>query len=540
MRFFSYPFTFLFTLPGAFLVVSVFTAAAAAGAADTTIRHYFETLSSGYSLPVHGDYLVNTKELQRVYRDRNHAPVWYKDGTRIKSARQLYLAVETAGRHGLLPEDYHNRALQTACAHEKAEDPGYCDLLLSDAFLLLAQHLQAGKVDPASFSAGWAVEKRRTNLVPLLRKAVAEGNVKDVLKSASPRPLEYERLMAALQRLRMATRYPEWNELALTPAIEPGAQDERLNAIISRLAFWGDMQAPPAPITTYDETVVQAVRHFQERHGLAGDGVINEATLTRLNITPTERAKQIIANLERLRWLEEDLRPTHMLVELAEMRLEGVKDNQTAFSMPIAICRNYRDVRPFSTRLHYMVLNPGWTVPEKLLQDGKLSILENPAQLADAGFAVFSGEELVAPGNVDWRLEDVDYRLVQAPGPLNAMGRIKFTLASDLGIYLHDAPSEGPLVESGENFTAGSIRVAEPMNLAMWLLQGTVWKETDIKAILETPEEQAVYLAEPMPVHVQYRTAWVDTQGVLNFRDDIFERDQPLYETLMQPLLPTE
>lgn len=518
------------------LLLLLIAFAAVKSHAEDEIRHYFEALDSGYNLPVHGDHLITNRELKEFYQKRNYQPVWYSGGRLIRAATQLYLMVETAGLDGLQPEDYHNRALQESCPAEQRDSLAYCDLLFSDAFFLLAQHLMVGKVNPETGTPGWREQQRQPNLVRLLETALAQEKVKTTLEGLRPKMLDYDRLMASLRRLRAATRYPEWNQLALSPAIEVGSQDPRLPAVIDRLVYWGDMERPATPIEIYDESVQQAIRRFQGRHGLPSDGVIGASTFEELNVDPMRRVQQIMANMERWRWLDQNPGPTHLMVNVAQAELQAVKNTQHAFVKSVEISQGHRDTPLFSGRLHYLVLNPGWTVPKPTARQVLLpAIRANPDFLANAGLSVFSGTAVVPPESVDWSglaPANFDYRLVQSPGPRNALGQVVFMLSNPHHVYLHGTPVEDVFPTTDGGFNVGSIRVQDPLELAAWV----VGVESQVKTLLDQGSPATVYLPEPVPVHITYRTAWVNSQGVLNFRKDIYQRDKPLYEALIQPL----
>lgn len=184
-----------------------------------------------------------------------------------------------------------------------------------------------------------------------------------------------------------------------------------------------------------------------------------------------------------------------------------------------------------------MVMNPGWTIPRAIAAEDHLpAIQRDPQYLGQRGVSVFSDTALVAPDSVDWAglsATNFPYRLVQAPGPRNALGPVKFMFPNKHHVYLHGAP-EDDLFSSGKGaFRAGSIRVDNPMELAVWLLEDDLAGEGYVQSILGKGAPEAIYFRQPIPVHLAYRTAWVNTQGVLHFRPDIFDRDAPLYEALI-------
>jgi murein L,D-transpeptidase YcbB/YkuD len=524
-----------------FLMIATLLSISVSSYADNAIRHYFESLNSGYSLPVHGDHLVATEDLETFYEQHNYQPVWYSSGKLINIATELYLAIETATADGLQPADYHNRALQQACPAEQTQNLAYCDLLFTDAFFILAQHLSAGKVNPSALSTEWPGEQRNRNLVSLLNDALAENTIKNVLASLRPRQLGYERLMSALKRLRVATRYPAWSPLPLSPSIEPGQSDPRLTAIIERLVFWGDMQEPSAPIDHYDQALQVAVQRFQSRHGLKDDGVIGEATLTAFNVDPTRRAQQIIANMERRRWLAKELGSKHVKVNIAENKLSAIKHDQTAFTQTLTVASHYRQVPAFSDVIHYVELNPDWTVPRELAGETFLPMLKADSQsLAPLKVAIFGGAEKIAADAIDWAgisQRNFNYRLVQAPGPRNALGQVAFLFPNPYKLSLHDSPDQELLATAGKSFSTGGIRVEAPLELAEWLLEDSAWSSERLTELVAKGETQALYPLQPVPVHIEYRTAWVNRQGVLNFREDIYGRDGPLYEQVISSQL---
>jgi murein L,D-transpeptidase YcbB/YkuD len=291
--------------------------------------------------------------------------------------------------------------------------------------------------------------------------------------------------------------------------------------------------------------LADALRRFQSRHGLDPDAVVGRRTIAALNTPSPQRAQQIEVNLERLRWLPRDLGPRHLLVDIADFRLELIEDGAPTLAMRVIAGRQARRTPFLSGEITSILLNPAWTVPEKIAIEDKLPlILDDPSYLVDNGFKVFapSGNEWreVDPADVDWTLLSgtrFPYQLRQAPGPLNALGQIKFQLPNRHDIYLHDTPSRELFARTERAFSSGCIRVERALDLAERLLAADpTWTRARIEATIAAGSTVSVRLPAPLPVYLLYRTAWVDRNGVLQLREDIYGRDSALLESLSRPL----
>jgi murein L,D-transpeptidase YcbB/YkuD len=218
-----------------------------------------------------------------------------------------------------------------------------------------------------------------------------------------------------------------------------------------------------------------------------------------------------------------------------------IDNNETVMRKPVIVGRHYRRTPVFSDRIRYLVLNPTWTVPHKLAVKDKLpDIKADPSYLQRLGFTVFDQQQqVVDPAQVDWgtlNQRNFNYRLVQAPGPQNALGQVKFMFPNSYDVYLHDTPSRELFSKSDRALSSGCVRVAEPLDLAELLLQDNGMSRAQIEGILTKGELTTVFLKNPVPVHIEYWTAWIDSSGQVNFRSDIYERDPPLAAALAVPL----
>lgn len=507
-----------------------------------SVRQHIEGSTADYPLNAFGIPLKADVVLQEFYLERNFQPAWHDEQYRpTPQALTLVEEIGRVGRDGLLPEDYHYRRLQ-GLARGAAKESVEFDLLLSDAIANLSRHLLMGKVNPETILPDWKATPRQRDLVEVMKELTTSVDVANRLEQLRPQQIRYTRLQKLLDQLD-ASPAPPWPALARHPAIKPNTRDARIPAIRERLRFWGDLApaAVPAETDLYDTELQAAMRSFQTRHGLDIDAVIGPKTLEAINVTPAERRQQVVLNLERWRWLAEDLGRKHVLVNIAGFELKVIDNNQTVMRKPVIVGRHYRRTPVFSDRIRYLVLNPTWTVPHKLAVKDKLpDIKADPGYLQRLGFTVFDQQQkVVDPAQVDWasvNQRNFNYRLVQAPGPQNALGQVKFMFPNSYDVYLHDTPSRELFSKSDRAFSSGCVRVAEPLDLAELLLKDNGMTRAQIEGILAKGELSTVFLKNPVPVHIEYWTAWIDSSGQVNFRSDIYERDPPLAAALAVPL----
>jgi len=275
------------------------------------------------------------------------------------------------------------------------------------------------------------------------------------------------------------------------------------------------------------------------------DGVLGPATLRALNVTAQRRAEQLRVNLERWRWLPRAFPDRHIEVNIPAYTLRLIEGGRITLRMNAIVGRSYRQTPVFSARMTYLGLNPYWEVPAKLARLDVLPRVRADARyLQDMGFEVLQGwgteERRLDPADIDWQSLDggaLPFRLRQAPGPRNALGRIKFMFPNPYNVYIHDTPHRELFGMSRRDFSSGCIRISRPIDLASRLLEGTGdWMEARLEQATETGEPTVtVPLARPVEVHVLYFTAWAGEDGALQLRDDIYRRDGDVLRGLDAP-----
>lgn len=516
---------------------------------DSIIRNRLQAGRTTGLLVVDGVPVRARNALPTFYEARAFRPAWVErnQGVPVRLT-DLIEAVRSVREHGLDPSDYHlerlvewSDALRTGGSLDDMRLVDL-DMLATDAFLVLASHLHHGRVNPELLEPEWLANRRNERYDVVLEEALASGRIAAALSRLAPRQPRYARLKSALARQRMLAASGEWTPIPSGDKLENGIENPRVPLVRRRLVQLGDLEASAADSSAaFDEALEQAVMRFQRRSGLDADGVIGPATLSALNRTPADRIRQITVNMERWRWLPDDLGVEHIEVNIPGFSVQVVRDGRIVREHRAVVGRQVRQTPSFSGRMTYLVLAPYWHVPPTIAAVDKFpEIRNNPGYVAAQRMTLLSASDNrpVDPASVDFsqmtgREFNSRFRLRQEPGPHNALGRVKFMFPNRHNVYLHDTPSRELFDRSSRGFSSGCIRVQNPMELAEWLLRDHPdWPPARIRAVAEGSVETAVILPEPIPVHLLYWTAWADPDGVIHFREDIYSRDDRVWTAL--------
>jgi murein L,D-transpeptidase YcbB/YkuD len=529
---------------------------AGAGAAqeqpDVTelLRGRIEALVSAGAARAAGEPLHALNALPRFYESRGFNPAWRveADGPG-RDLRELLTSIGSARSHGLDPEDYHRAAVAEILARpaEALDDLARADLdlLATDAFLVLGSHLLHGRVNPETIDPEWLANRRSTMMDSVLTAALRDRRVRSSLRDLAPGQPRYRRMMEVASRLRVVARDGGWPEVPAGPKLEIDSVGPRVVALRARLVASGDAPVVSASDPSiFDETLADAVRRFQLRHGLDADGVVGAATMAALNVPAQERLRALELNMERWRWLPEDLGERHVEVNIAAFQLQVVERGHVVQSHRVVVGRQYRQTPMFTGAMTYLVFSPYWHVPPSIAAIDKLPVVrEDPGYLRAQHMVVLdrATNEEVDPARVDWasitgRELNLRYRLRQDPGPWNALGGVKFMFPNRHNVYLHDTPSRELFNRTARSFSSGCIRVEDPLALAEYVLGDPVrWSRDAIREAAARTGEQTVRLDRPIPVHLLYWTAWAAQDGTVHFRDDLYGRDAVVEKALTAP-----
>jgi murein L,D-transpeptidase YcbB/YkuD len=474
--------------------------------------------------------------LVHYYDDNAGAALWGDSARKTDLIEHL----ARAEQDGLNPADYplsdlvlRLQSAGDADAAARAEN----EVVFSAALLAYASDLKVGRLNPRKVDPELFAQTRTIDGAAVLSALAAHPDLGAFLAGWAPHNPEYRALRGVLSEYRKIASAGGWPEVPSGKTLKRGMRDPRVGQVRARLESSGDITIVGGDANFFDPALVMAVERFQKRHGLEVDGIVGPNTLATLNVPVTERIRQIILNMERWRWLPEDLGDRYILVNIAGFELALVEAGAVVERMAVVVGRPYRQTPVFSDRVRYLEFNPYWTVPFKLAGEDELPKLKkDPGFLADHGFEVFLHDQPVDPATIDWSKytkRTFPFTLRQKPGPDNPLGRVKFMFPNRFDVYLHDTPARDLFNHPARAFSSGCIRLERPLDLAVRLLRGTPgWDRERIEALIASQRNMRVDLAEPVPIHLTYSTAWSGEGGTINFRPDIYQRDKRLHEAL--------
>lgn len=517
---------------------------------EAELRSRIEAGVAAGELRAAGERLHGGEALLAFYEDRLHRPVWIGPEGAAPEAREFQAILRQAYRDGLRPEDYHVPVLDSLLAALGGEDPGEVrrridvDLLLTDAFLLFGAHLLAGRVDPVTVEPNWTAARAGVDMAEVLERALEEDGVRGALYTLRPRSPRYEALRATFVRYREIAEAGGWGTVAPGETLDPGASDPRVPALRDRLRASGDLLSgvpEPADPELYDDALAEAVRAFQARHGLEPDGRVGRGTTAQLNVSAEARLRQLEVNLERWRWLPPDLGERYFIVNIPGFSVSVVEEGEEVFRLRAIVGRAYRQTPVFSATMTYLALAPYWNVPPGIAANDQLPrIRQDPGYVAAQRMVLFdvATNRPADPHAVSWAgMTGTEFnrrfRLRQEPGAQNALGNVKFMFPNRHNVYLHDTPARELFDRTVRDFSSGCIRVERALDLAHHLLAADpAWTPERIRQVVAGGRERAVTLPRPYQVHLQYWTAWVEEDGTIQFREDIYDRDSRVLRAL--------
>ncbi len=470
------------------------------------------------------------------YESRNFKPIWTRDNGVKTKAKEFLKALKRSYEHGLKPGDYSIKDIEERMTSQNPEVLAELDLLMSHTFADFAHHLSQGRVRPNRANRNVAIRPTGRGPLTLIDGAEAADDIGPYLDTLKPQTPRYDRLKSKLAVYRQIAAKGGWPRVPTGKTLEPGDRDQRVLAIRRLLLATGDLKRSAGGIT-YDPDVVEAVKRFQARHGRHPDGVIGPSTLKAMNVPIKERIRQMVVNLERRRWMPNNLGRFYVFVNQADQYLKVVRKGKTIHTALLVVGKPYHQTPVFSDRMEYIVINPYWNVPKSIANKEYLPKLRrDPGALLRQNIRLISsGGREVDPYSVNWSsVSRVPYLLRQDSGDRNALGRIKFMFPNRYAVYIHDTPSKKLFAREQRYFSHGCMRVQNPVDLGEVLMRSQGWTKAKINAQIATNQRRIVRLKRHIPVHVTYLTAWVNKDGSVHFRDDVYGRDKRLAAVLRQ------
>lgn len=456
--------------------------------------------------------------LQAFYAARGNQPA-FTAGNRLAPLGQIALdQFAAAAVEGLNPADYVVPPLPSGASDAQVAE---IEMRIAATVLLYARHAQSGRFDPKTISKDVDPSPTIPDPLAVLALVSSAPNPRAAFESFAPQYDEYRLLRVQLARLMAEGQAVAHAPIPAGPSLRPGARDPRVPLLRVRLGMGGALDD-----YVYDPLLVEAVRDFQRLSGQQADGIVGRGTLAALNDSGGDRIPDIVANMERWRWLPHDVAPIYVMVNIPEFMVRVVVNEQTVHETRVVVGKPESQTPIMSESMQYAVFNPSWHVPPSIIRNEMLpKLMADPYALERQGIDVVRNGRIIDPGSVDWRRGAQGYSFRQEPGERNALGRMKFMFPNKHSVYLHDTPSRALFSRDRRAFSHGCVRVHEPMAFAEVLfslgLPNEGWSQQRLSRLLGG-NEKSLPLKQKFPVHLVYFTTFVDGSGQLMTREDLY------------------
>lgn len=487
--------------------------------------------------------------LATIYHKIGPQPLWVTADGPSGKAQIILKYLTDSYRHGLDPNEYKVDRLLELWSTKDVDEMVELDTLLTYNIVKYVHDISYGRLKPLASDPHLFAEAGNTEFNPSLtiENLLSTGDLDRFLAGLPPQHQHYNGLKTALEYYRKIAKKGDWPKVLIGASLHPGDKDKRIITVRKRLqstySSIGDPQNSDPDF--YDPKLEKAVLSFQQRHGLEADGIIGKNTVAALNISVAEKIETISLNMARWRWQAHDLGKRYVLVNIASFRLKAFQDQDIVLDIPIIVGNEQNETPVFSASIKYLDFNPFWNIPTSIAKKEELPGLQKDSRyLVDRHIRLFSSwtDDAVELDStvIDWKAvssrQISAYKLRQDPGPWNALGKIKFVFPNRYSVYMHDTPAHNLFSRTQRSFSHGCVRVSDALNLANFLLenQSDGWNDEKIKEIYNQEQRKVVNLSTPVPVHITYKTAWVDKGGTIHFNKDIYSRDERLRNALLK------
>jgi murein L,D-transpeptidase YcbB/YkuD len=494
---------------------------------STQTKSKFDSLEIGNFINQFPKLKKYEKNIGTFYSKREMAFAWFDKQGLIEHASNLTDRVRNLQYDGVnkeLPYVHLLDSMMYEVSMEKVPDSVVLnlELMLTAQYFAFADVVWGGMDASVSRKVDWNLPRKKVSYVEFLDSILktAPEQIKDLKR---PVNRQYGLLRKFLQNYSELEAKGNWFEIKNSnKALRPGDSSEIVLQVKQRLIELGDLKINNAsPI--YDEDLKAAVASFQQRHGLKDDGIIGKTTVAEMNVPYRDRIKQLLVNMERSRWVPVSLDRDYLVVNIPEFKLHVNSGDKLLWSCNIVVGKPIHKTAIFSGELKYVVFSPYWNVPRSIVVNELLKDMrKDPNYLSKHNMEITGYRDGIP-------------EIRQKPGPSNSLGQVKFLFPNSYNMYLHDTPAKSLFNEPVRAFSHGCMRVQEPFKLAQFLLRNdSSWNNEKINAAMNAGKERTVKLSQRVPVFIVYFTAFVDRDGKINFRNDIYERDNRLAEMIMK------
>jgi murein L,D-transpeptidase YcbB/YkuD len=538
-----------------FLFVALFATPAMAERENSKIKKATRTKEE---LKIQG-ILIDKEEVRRFYNKKNNQLVWFDELGGIKPiGEQIIKIMEDSKSEGLKPEDYQVSLLKGFAKKIDKKDVVERDLILSNAALLYTHHIVFGRKKPEGTQFGYYYkdkekekEIKSKTAEHYLNQALNSDDFAKYLNLLLPRHEFYQslkKLLADLEKEQANKGSKDYAQISIVGKdIEPEGEDKRIPQIRDRMRELKFYKAsgiiPHESKEYYEEDLFNAIKNFQKAMGIDETGKIGTLEIKLMNIKIADKIKLVKTNLERWRWMKRDLGEKFVLVNLPAFNLKAFKNREQILDMNAIVGTPDKQTPIMSTYITDVILNPFWHVPKRIAVENLLpQLIEDPKHVKDYGF-----EFIKQTQDGKWKTEpessvnvltldskNFPYLLRQKPGYLNSLGKVRFSIFSDYGVYMHGTPDHSYFTLDDRAFSSGCVRLEFPLDLIYFVLEKDPnWPKKKIREFYyqNTANENDkirsinVSMNEEVPVHFIYQTIWREKNGILNIREDSYKSD---------------
>ncbi|WP_018900565.1 murein L,D-transpeptidase [Rhizobium sp. 2MFCol3.1] len=478
------------------------------------------------------------KALETYYGDTKNELVWLT-GTEVNDRAKAAMAfLANAGSVGLDPADY---AVEVPAVDPANPDPAMRDraltqfeLALSAKVLAYVQDTIRGRVDPNKLSGYHDFARKTVNLDPVLKLARMSPDVGAYLSSRTPSGPQFAALQAELAKLKGEGNGEQPIKIELSGVLHPGETSSEIPNIVKAIDKHGSAALKSENAATlaaysggidYSPEIVTLVEAFQKEHGLKPDGIVGQATVRTMTGGDSNSSKieKVVVAMEQARWLPADLGPRYVFINQPAFMVYYHNDNKEQLSMRVVIGQPSHQTFFFQDQIQTVEFNPFWGVPQSIIINEMLPKLRSdPNYLDRMGYEVAVGGRAVPSSSVDWYGSTANVSVRQPPSGDNALGELKILFPNAHAIYMHDTPSKSFFKRDMRALSHGCVRLADPRAMAAAVLNTTVDK---IGQEIATGKNHAVQVPQKFPVYIAYFTAWPDKNGVVQYFNDVYDRD---------------
>jgi len=494
--------------------------------------------------------------LRKLYTQLFFVPAWMHEKGLSVAAKELFSHIKddrTLDKAGKLYQDtllLQDRSHELYASHGSVAQKIDLEFKISQLYEGYTNYAYLGSINWGAFNARisnlmvndvnteWVLHRPDVDAISMLEKAVLGSSLEEQLQKAVPSKYHYKALRKELVKYRKIKDAGGWQRIPAHGTLKLGAKHQGVHLLRERLRATGDYKSckKSTKVDLYDTCLQKAVKHFQKRNGLRADGEVGAGTLRALNKTVDNRITTILLNLDRIKWLKNRHSKRHVIINIPDFMLYFEEDGKLRQTIRTIVGKPNHPTPIFSNTVQTIVLNPYWNLPKSIIQKEMIpKLLRNPNAMRKKGIEIYSGwgkdAKKINPKSIDWTKylysDDVPFRFAQLPGSRNALGKVKFLFPNKFSVYMHDTPTKKLFKRSKRAFSHGCIRLQKPRELLKTF--STFNPNVDFnksQKILKGKKKSFISLEEKVPVDVIYLTAWVDYDGKLQFRNDIYGYDK--------------